>query len=150
MILEKGEMFSIWGKTDMFLFTSNSVVNNQGLAVMGRGIAKELADRLPTIRRDFANVLQSPVRVWECDRVNTYDGQDVGYFMVKDHWSEPAKLEIIRQSTEDLLQWVHESERPFRRIDMNFPGIGCGQLDREYVLPIIQKLPDIIHVWEKE
>lgn len=148
MILERGDMFSVWGKTDLFLFTSNPIVNKNGEAVMGRGIAKQLADRLPTIRKDFARILRSPVRTWECDRIERYDGQWVGYFMVKEHWAENAKLSIIDTSTVDLVQWLAETDDPINRVDLNFPGIGNGKLKREDVLPIIEQLPDNVHVWE--
>lgn len=50
VILERGNMFDVWGNTDLFLFTSNPIVNKQGLAVMGRGIAKQLADKHPEVR----------------------------------------------------------------------------------------------------
>lgn len=148
MILERGNMWDVFGKTDLFLVTTNPIVNKQGLAVMGRGIAKQAADRFPTIRADFAKVIMSPVRVWDCDAIGEYDGQRVGYFMVKAHWAEPAKLDVIQQSVDDLLQWIEESDAPLNRIDLNFPGIGNGKLKREDVLPLLQVLPDNVHVWE--
>ena len=76
-----------------------------------------------------------------------YDNQNVGYFMVKDHWAEPAKLSIIEESVESLMGFLSDDER---RVDLNFPGIGNGKLRREDVLPIIQRLPDKVHVWEYE
>lgn len=150
MILEKGDMFSIWGKTDLFLFTSNPVANAKGLAVMGRGLAKQLADRYPSIRADFGELLMRPARTLDCDLISTYDNQKVGFFMVKEHWRESAKLPIIRDSVLDLLQWIQETDQEFSRIDLNFPGIGNGRLAREDVLPIIKELPNIVHVWESE
>jgi hypothetical protein len=138
-------MFDVWGNTDLFLFTSNPIVNKQGLAVMGRGIAKQLADKHPQIRRDFGALLTD---WWEftVDIIGDYDGQKVGYFVVKDHWKDNAKLDIIEQSCSDLVEGLERCPR--RRIDLNFPGIGNGKLRREDVLPIISKLPDNVHVWE--
>lgn len=148
MILERGNMFDMWGKTDLFLFTSNPIVNKQGLAVMGRGIAKQLADKHPQIRKDFGQWLTIwwPRLKYRCAALGVYEGQNVGFFMVKDHWAEDAKLEIIENSVEDLMGFMEEE----RRIDLNFPGIGNGKLRREDVLPIIQRLPDTVHVWEYE
>ena len=74
-----------------------------------------------------------------------------GCFMVKDHWMEKAKLSLIKDSCLDLcdildsVAVVHDS--PIR-VDLNFPGIGNGGLPREDVLPIIEQLPDNVHVWE--
>lgn len=149
MILERGDMFSMWGKTDLFLFTSNPIINKQGLAVMGRGIAKQLADRLPTIRYDFTRRLRllQPVLKSYCDIIGVYDDQPVGFFMVKAHWREHAKLGIIERATRELNAWLMDDPE-INRVDLNFPGIGNGKLSREDVLPIISKLPDNVHVWE--
>ena len=107
MILERGDMWSIAGVTDWFLITTNPVINKQGLAVMGRGIAKEAAGRFPTLRRDFADKIASrKVRGNLCG-VYTIGGYAVqtewrsytlriGCFMVKDHWMEKAKLSLIK------------------------------------------------------
>lgn len=157
MILERGNMWDVFGKTDVFLFTSNPIVNADGLAVMGRGMAKELADRHPEVRRDFGRLLYS----WNyrgdrhkfCEFVGVYDGQHVGCFMVKQHWREPADKRMIQQSAaslEDWIQWRKDSDYPNSRFDLNFPGIGNGRLRREDILPIIERLPDTVHVWEYE
>jgi hypothetical protein len=148
MILERGNMWDVFGNTELFLITTNPIVNGQGLAVMGRGIAKQAADRFPTIRADFAEVINNPTRVWECDVIGRYDDQLVGFFMVKDHWAAPARIDIISKSVDDLVQWIEESDNPLSRVDLNFPGIGNGGLDRELVLPIIEQLPDNVHIWE--
>lgn len=158
---ERGDMFSMWGKTDLFLFTSNPVVNKQGLAVMGRGIAKQLSDRLPTIRNDFADYLNRSSGEYTVAELGNYelDGeiQCVGYFMVKAHWAEAAKLSVIEKSVHSLTellehhQWFAEEMCgvPFNfRVDLNFPGIGNGKLQRDDVLPLLLKLPDYVHIWE--
>ena len=149
MILERGNMFDMWGKTDMFLFTSNPIINKSGLAVMGRGIAKQLADRIPSIRSDFAKqmtLLNNVVGYCGCDYVGTYDGQPVGFFHVKKHWADNADLGIIHYSVNELRSWLIDDE--IERVDLNFPGIGNGRLSRDEVLPIISVLPDSVHVWE--
>jgi len=145
MILEKGNMWSVWGKTDLFLFTSNPIVNKDGLAVMGRGIARQLADRHPEVRREFGRYLTDPdPTFYFCDRLGVFDNQLVGFFMVKNHWREPANLDVIKNSTSELRLMADH----YDRVDLNFPGIGNGRLKREEVLPIIEHLPDNVHVWE--
>lgn len=155
---EKGNMFDVWGKSDLFLFTSNPIVNKQGLAVMGRGIAKQLADKHPQIRKDFGDYL----KLWwdklnyHVEALDYYDGQNVGFFMVKEHWAEEAKLEVIERSVQSLLDFIGDenmladdfSHVPVRRVDLNFPGIGNGKLRREDVLPLLERLPDHVHIWE--
>lgn len=153
MILEKGDMWSIFGKTDLFLITTNPIRRKDGALVMGRGIALEAAKRFPDL--PFAYGIDTAMDAWTqgyedalhpscCNTVGTYDGQLMGYFMVKHHWREPADLEIIRQS-------VRQCSRLFStldRVDLNFPSIGNGKLKREDVLPIIEQLPDNVHIWE--
>lgn len=149
MILERGDMFSMWGKTDLFLITTNPIRRSDGAIVMGRGIAKQIKDRFPQFPYDFAR-RRTPEGaggyqgITPTGVVGRYDGQLVGYFMVKNHWREAAVLDVIEDSVTDLSEVAHH----YDRIDLNFPGIGNGKLDREDVLPIIEVLPDNVHVWE--
>lgn len=149
MILQRGNMWDIWGKTDLFLVTTNPIVNAKGELVMGRGIAKQMADSFPGAAKKFADItaigraLGWPW-VYTCYYEPMFGRQTTGYFMVKSHWKEPAKLPIIMRSTADLMDMAGQYER----IDLNFPGIGNGNLSRELVLPIISALPDNVYVWE--
>lgn len=78
MILEKGNMWDVFGNTQLFYITTNPIVNANGEAVMGRGIALEAAKRFPTIRKDFADKLDylkrgHPFRY--TGFIGNYDGQ---------------------------------------------------------------------------
>lgn len=149
MILERGNMWDVFGKTDLFLVTTNPIRRKDGACVMGRGIALECAKRFPK----FPYLLGDEIRLMEMDdrRVNAgivgvFDKQVMGYFMVKEHWQREAKPGIIRKSVSDLLDEMTILQPG--RVDLNFPGIGNGKLRREDVLPIIAHLPDNVHVWE--
>lgn len=158
MKLEKGNMWDVFGHTDIFFLTTNPVIRSDGAVVMGRGIAKEAKERFPKLPFDFANRIRhlrngGPVRV---NIIGRYDNQNVGFFMVKDHWAEEAKLSIIEESVAELCDKLTPRGQRFCstkylhdvRVDLNFPGIGNGKLRREDVLPIIEQLPDNVHVWE--
>ncbi len=117
---------------------------------MGRGIAKQAKERFPTLPYDFGRLLALadtgyrepfPVSV-----IGKYDNQAVGYFMVKDHWKAPASWGIIEEGVFHLLRMSPD----YSRIDLNFPGIGNGKLKREDVLPLLEPLPDSVHIWEFE
>lgn len=69
--------------------------------------------------------------------------------MVKDHWQEDAKLSIIEESAICLDNWLFDMTSDIR-VDLNFPGIGNGKLKREDVLPLLERLPDNVHIWEYE
>lgn len=157
MILEKGNMFDVWGSTDLFLVTTNPIRRQDGAIVMGRGIAKQVADQFPEIPYDFGCRLAmaeygrrylTPADSVNIGVIGTYKSQTLGWFMVKSHWRSAAQLDIIADSTVALAGWAGGVARRFSRIDLNFPGIGNGKLRREDVLPIISKLPDNVHVWE--
>jgi len=156
MILERGDMWSVFGKTDLFLITTNPIMRKDGAVVMGRGIAKQVADKFPGLPWDFGRYLQQFSVLHRrpyTGNLGMYGGQDIGFFMVKDHWREPAQLSIIEQSVQSMLNAMHYRGipggiPPRLRWDLNFPGIGNGKLKREDVLPLIEKLPDNVHVWE--
>lgn len=142
-ILERGDMWSVFGSTDLFLFTSNPVVNKRGLAVMGRGIAKQLADRYPKVQKAFGTLLNT-YKLPNAGIIGIFDGQLIGWCRVKDHFAQPAKISIIENSLKIVAALADYHDR----IDINFPGIGNGGLAREDVLPLLSVLPDNVHVWE--
>lgn len=161
MILEKGDMWDVFDQTELFLITTNPIRRNDGAVVMGRGIAKQAKDRFPRLPYDFGNCLRfmeypgyTPEQMRYTGLIDRYGGTMVGYFMVKDHWREPAKLSIIEKSVDYLLGSMIVRDGSGRlsnaRIDLNFPGIGNGKLTREDVLPLLERLPDNVHIWEYE
>lgn len=152
MILEKGNMWDCFGKVDLFLVTTNPIVTKAGKCVMGRGIAKEMSDRYPEVPFALAGVItySSDPTYKFCGDIGKVDNQQIGYFMVKDHWIEPAKLSIINASVVALLLKLDYmiKYKPDCTVALNFPGIGNGKLKREDVLPLLEVLPDNVHVWE--
>lgn len=157
MILEKGNMWDVFGKTHNFIITTNPIRRKDGAVVMGRGIAKEAATRFPRLPYDFGHRLDylslPEIEFRYTGFIGRYDNQLITYFMVKDHWRSEARLDYIDASCKSLI-WDNTSRGTpgtymwANRIDLNFPGIGNGKLRREDVLPIIEQLPDNVHVWE--
>jgi len=149
MILEYGNMWSIWSKTDLFLITTNSFVKHTGQLVMGAGIARQARDRFPSLDTTLGQAIRET-----CGHLGEYGlfisprwpATRLGLFQVKRHWSTDAILDLIHQSADQLTQWA--STHPDCRIDLNFPGIGNGRLSPDQVLPVIKQLPDNVHVWQ--
>ena len=162
MVLEKGDMWSQWGKCDLWLFTGNSYITKKKELVMGRGLALAVKKRYPDIPRLIANSIGAPrfragdmagnaINVaWSIYGVSkiVYEQANgyVGVFQVKQHFRDKAQLALIGHSTLVLQEQIRQ--HGFERIDMNFAGIGYGGLERTHVLPIISELPDCVHVWE--
>jgi len=140
---EQGDMWSVFDETDFFLVTTNSYIRQDGALVMGRGIAKQLANRFPHMPYNFAN---------QTTHLGTYgliihlrDDTHLGAFQVKHHYSDAATLSLIQYSTNHLYNLANRL--PSKRFDMNFPGIGNGRLPYDEVLPIIETLPNNVHIW---
>lgn len=144
-IFEKGDMWSVFGSTDVFMITTNPIIKQDGSVVMGRGIALEAKTRFPSLPYDFADTLKNNGNLG-VGYIGDYEYQRVYYFMVKDHWANQARLDIIQESVNQLIYYFEFSDE---RVDLNFPGIGNGNLPREEVLPLLQNLPGNIHIWEK-
>ena len=148
MILEKGNMWDVYHKTDVFMITTNPIMRQDGAVVMGRGIALEAKTRFPQLPYDFGKRLKELHP--EIDQqfvgcIGNYEGTDIYWFQVKHHWKEQADLGVIASSCFYL---KHGFDWQNKRIDLNFPGIGNGKLPRESVLYLLENLPDNIHIWE--
>lgn len=146
MILRKGNMWDAWDWADVFMITTNPIIRRDGAVVMGRGIAKEAKDLFPTLPYDFGKVLQAQTKPRNVGRIGIYKHTPIFYFMVKNHWAQPAQLKIIEQSVVELNELL--SAQPDITIALNFPGIGNGGLDRKDVLPLLNHLADNVHIWE--
>jgi hypothetical protein len=159
-------MWSIWGKTNLFVFTANGVIKKGNSLVMGRGMAKQVKEKVPHVARNIAAIILS-----NHNAITDFDpetsgfqsiyslaidersiGQPVGAFQVKYHFRSLATPELIKSSSISLFQWIIENldRHPTGiRVDMNYPGIGNGGLTKAQVKPIISLLPACVHIWEK-
>lgn len=143
MILERGNMWDVFGQ-GVFMITTNPIIKKDGSVVMGRGIALEAKTRFPQLPYDFARKL-AETESRHIGMIGEYEQTPVWWFMVKDHWASKADPKIIEKS----VRLLYHIKRDIR-VDLNFPGIGNGQLLRENVLPLLEDLSDNIHIWEKE
>jgi hypothetical protein len=148
MILQKGNMWDIYDQTDLFLITANSTLNLHNELIMGKGIALQAREKFKGIRKIFGEEILK-----ECENYGFYGviiipNQKIGLFQTKYHWRDKSDLELIFKSTTRLIGHILTSN--LKWIDLNFPGIGYGGLNREDVLGIIKVLPDCVHVWEYE
>lgn len=149
MILEKGNMWSVFNDTDIFMITTNPIIRKDGAVVMGRGIALEAKNRYPSLPYDFGKALKElhpEIDQQNVGFIGKYEYTNVWFFMVKDHWQNEASLDIIERSVFHLKHGFADMDK--KRIDLNFPGIGNGRLKRDAVLPLLQSLPDNVHIWE--
>lgn len=137
---EHGDMWTAWPKTDHFLITTNAYLKRNGALVMGRGIARQARDRFPGIDLKIGG------RIAETgSRYGLILGRKLGLFQVKHHFKEKADPDLISLSSRMLHEYA--ASHPGKRIDLNFPGIGNGGLVVRQVKPLIDTLPDNVHIW---
>lgn len=125
---------------DWRCITTNPIINRHGQLVMGRGCAREAAERFPGLPEYAAqrvalngNVVQSIV------------AHNLILFPVKHHWQQPADLQLIRQSAERLGQLCVDHD--LGTVVLPRPGCGNGRLTWDRVKAMIEPLlPDNVHV----
>jgi hypothetical protein len=128
----------IWGyhaQNKWIVITTNGVVNAQGKAVMGRGVAREAAMKFSDLPRRLA------------ERLNTH-GNHVFVFgpyrlitlPVKHQWFERADMQLVARSVQELIVVARALDA--RPVYMVRPGCGNGQLNWVDVHPTLVNILD--------
>lgn len=110
---------------------------------MGAGAAKQAKERFPTLpKRLGERILQSSLagKDYGITLTSALGNQEndflvLGAFQTKIHWREPSDLGLIRFSCKELCRYATQ----YRRIAMNYPGVGLGGRTQEQVGPILQQ-----------
>ena len=128
--------------------TTNGTIRKDGLAVMGRGCAKEAAERYPHLPKILGDHLLGAKEhgnvVW-----NANVGKDGQYhflliFPTKHNWRDRSDLELIKHSAIQLSFQAHRNPRMVYILPR--PGCNNGGLKWEEVKAVIGTiLPD--NVW---
>ena len=148
MILRYGNMFDDIENVNLTLVTTCTVVKNNGALVMGAGAAKMMRDLFPGIDKEFGKILLDMFSYDYYGIIVTdrFKPNLLGTFQVKQHYKDQADLFLIKYSIIKLFDLVLGS--PYKKINLNFPGIGLGGLNRHVIIPQLQLLPDNVQVWE--
>jgi len=147
MELGFGNMFDSAGDRDAVFATGNSFIRRDGRLVMGAGAALQMAKRWRQAPWLFGQKVKA-----SCGNLGRYgilahelDSRWIGLFQTKISYSGQSTIDIIRFSTDKLIEWA--SEHDDIMIHVNYPGIGLGRLSVNDVYPIIEELPDNVVVW---
>lgn len=140
-IFRKGELFRSNG---CIIVTTNSFLTSERKLVMGRGAALQLKRKVPGIDRIFGQLVYE-----KCGHLGRYGllfYEKYGIAQVKYRFNEKADIELISYSMEML----KETAKPNKHhcYNINFPGIGYGGLSKDEVMPVLEKLPQNITIWE--
>ena len=149
---------NMWGGSGSFIITTNSFVKKDGNLVMGRGIAKQACNMFketssqPNIASHFGKAIKDTSgHLGEYNLIlpHPFHHKDLAYsigaFQVKYHWADKADYDLIRRST-IVTRWFALTWH-WVTINLNFPGIGNGHLDKDKVYDIVRVLPDNVIIW---
>lgn len=115
--------------------TTNGFIKKSGEAVLGRGCAKEAADRFKDLPKKLGTKL-----AMDGNNVHYFPEYDLITFPVKHHWREPADPILIKRSAKQLRDIA-----TITSIYFILPRPGCknGQLEWSEVKKVIEGiLPD--------
>jgi len=142
-----GNMWS--DPADIWLVTTNSVLNTRNELVMGSGSAAQAKKKHPELPRLFGAEIKRRNIDQRCVYGTIiFDNHSVGAFQTKGHFRHGSQLQLIEKSTEMLCEWCYENMN--KKINLPFPGVGCGGLNLSEVYEVIDILPMNVTVWLSE
>lgn len=142
-----GNLWDFISKPNVVIcITTNGFVKRNGQAVMGRGCAKELADKVSHFPAMLGQAIQKNGNVVQAfgatiDCITT----QIITFPVKHKWFDNADLLLIEKSAKELKLFADKyNDHTFY---LPRPGCGNGNLRWEDVKPVIENiLPDNVKV----
>ncbi len=135
----KGDLLKLWLNQNVWIAVpTNGSVNKQQLAVMGAGVALQVAEEVPEIRKQLGRRL----RLYG-NNVNVFPPLKLITIPVKHEWQDDASLELISLSLARLNGVVDHSMLHYggRITHVYVPLLGCGNggLDYSQVEPLFVK-----------
>ena len=137
-----GEMFRAQG---LKIVTTHSFVMKGRNLLMERGAALELRQMVPNIEFTFGEMI-----IETCGHLGAYGlliHREYGVAQIKYDFRDKADITIITYSMALLAVKAKSNGHIY---NINYPGIGHGGLSKEEVKPLLDILPDNVHVWERE
>ena len=134
MLEAVGDLWEAHALGHWVAITTNGITRRDGHAVMGRGVAKQAAERFPAFPEAFGSRLRD-----HGNHVHLFSRERIITFPVKYHWRDPADLKLIRQSAQEL-----QERFPFWKVPCYLvrPGCGNGRLSWDQVRPVIAPILD--------
>lgn len=107
------------------------------IGVMGKGIALEFKRRYPAMFEVYRRICQQGLL--EVGKLQLWKGSDhwVLNFPTKQHWRDQSQMEWIEEGLRKFVATYREKN--ITSIAFSMLGCGNGGLDKEEVLPLMQK-----------
>ena len=153
-------------KPSALVVTTNGFVKRNGECVMGRGIAKQIAERYPSVPRELGDLINKNGNVVQVVHHDPLTDMDIIAFPVKPvkriitkkeqlvrhmrdkhtlglsaaGWMCVAEPEIIRDSLEQLEKLTNEKE--YTHVLCPRFGCGAGELEWSSIRPLAEQFLD--------
>ena len=128
---------------NIYMFTANSTIKQNGRLVMGAGCAKSVRDMYIGIDKQFGNEIEH-LSTFGCKFVQ-HKSQWIGAFQTKIHWQNKSPLDLVEVS---VLQLKHIAERRGAYIfHLPCPAVSNGGRSVDDILPMLETLPDNVIVY---
>lgn len=133
MFEQRGNLWSYHNEGHWICITTNGFVKKNGECVMGRGCAKEAAERYPELPKLLGQQIKKLG-----NQLILFPEMRIITFPVKHNWWEEADPDLIRSSCKELVQLVIAGWSDYERVYLPRPGVGNGKLDWDTVVkPIL-------------
>ena len=133
--LYKGSNFN---KYDYIGFTANSVTNNNGELVMGKGNALTIKQMFPHIPKELGRCVSDTFGILFVDNIFA--------FQSKIHYRDNGDISTIKRSIKILTDIALCN--PDKSYALPVPGIGNGNLNYDTVCYMFKDLPENVHLWK--
>jgi hypothetical protein len=138
-------MWKFFGRDGyIILITTSGSRKKNGRAVMGKGCASEARLKIPGIDRLLgAHLDRFGNNVMLTDR-------GYGTFPTKHQWFDKfADLDLIARSAQQLRKFTEHPDFRGKTFILARPGCGLGGLEWSQVRPLLEDLPDNVHIISK-
>lgn len=136
----QGDLWEAHALGHWIAITTNGVVRKDGSCVMGRGVAREAAQRFPWLPKHLGDRIRDAG-----NHVHAFSGAKVFSFPVKHRWHEPADPALIVRSAGELRDFVADLQvfkKPLDLVCLVRPGCGNGRLAWTDVKPLLAPILD--------
>jgi len=135
-----GNIWDFHDAGEWIVITTNGCIKVNGQAVMGRGIAKQAAERFPKLASELGTLLTH-----YGNKLFVFGEYRLFTLPTKRNWWEISDTILIETNIKELYESIHTVLRPVFNINKVYlvrPGCGNGGLNWKDVKPILERYLD--------
>lgn len=142
MLERNSDLFIVGRVCSALVITTNGTVKNDGLAVMGRGVALTARKQFKGVDRRLGDLIKANGNIVQVIGRRRWHGHpySVVSFPVKHSWWEEADIDLIGKSTRQLKELA--DEEGWSLVALPRPGCGNGKLEWKKVRRVLLRALD--------